>query len=363
MKKREFFLDRLRVAATCAVVLLHTITGAMDITEMSLYPVQWKVFLAGLDLLCWCVPIFLMISGYLFLDPAKEIGMKKMLVKYCRRILLALFVFGVPYALLEQVAAERSLRPDMVARGILMVLRGESWSHMWYLYRILFLYLLTPALRWFLGRVPRWTVYLLQGVLLTVCSALPCLCRVLGLGWGDRLPEEGIYLFYYICGYLFAAGASGPAADQEDGEDVPAPENGAHGLRRAWAAKALSIFALLLAGGAVCGRLSGKYTLVMAYNHPLTVAFALLIFWRGRLFHRDACGKRAVFTKGLSRLSFAVYLVHPVFLNFAYKFLHVTPLSFPLGISLPAFFMGTLLLASGTAWLLYRLPPLRKYVI
>ena len=202
MKKREVFLDGLRVAATCAVVMLHTITGAMDITNMSEYPLEWKVFLAGLDLLCWCVPVFLMISGYLFLNPAREIGMGKMLTKYCRRILLALFVFGVPFALLEQVATERCLRLDMVGRGILMVLRGESWSHMWYLYRILFLYLLTPALRWFLTRVPVWGVYLVQGLLLAVCSGLPCLCRVLGLGWGDQLPEEGIYLFYYICGYL-----------------------------------------------------------------------------------------------------------------------------------------------------------------
>lgn len=59
MKKREVFLDGLRVAATCAVVMLHTITGAMDITNMSEYPLEWKVFLAGLDLLCWCVPVFL----------------------------------------------------------------------------------------------------------------------------------------------------------------------------------------------------------------------------------------------------------------------------------------------------------------
>lgn len=223
MKKREVFLDGLRVAATCAVVMLHTITGAMDITNMSEYPLEWKVFLAGLDLLCWCVPVFLMISGYLFLNPAREIGMGKMLTKYCRRILLALFVFGVPFALLEQVATERCLRLDMVGRGILMVLRGESWSHMWYLYRILFLYLLTPALRWFLTRIPVWGVYLVQGLLLAVCSGLPCLCRVLGLGWGDQLPEEGIYLFYYICGYLFAAKAgSPPAAWKEKG--APAKE-------------------------------------------------------------------------------------------------------------------------------------------
>lgn len=362
MKERELFLDRLRVAATCAVVMLHTITGAMDITDMSRYPIEWKVFLAGLDLLCWCVPIFLMISGYLFLNPAREIGAKKMLTKYCRRIVLALFVFGVPYAVLEQVAAERCFRLGMAGKGVLMVLRGESWSHMWYLYRILFLYLLTPALRWFLTRVPGWTVYLVQGLLLAVCSALPFLCRVLGLGWGDRLPEEGIYLFYYICGYLFAARAGKPAGAWKGNQETPALKDKGSASRREWAAKGLCISALLLAAGVVYGRLSGRYTLVMAYNHPLTAAFGLLIFWRSTCSRHNTAGRANVMER-LGKLSFAVYLVHPVFLNFSYKFLHVTPLSFPLGLSLPVFFLGTLLLATGTAWILYRLPPMRKYVI
>ena len=126
--------------------------------------------------------------------------------------------------------------------------------------------------------------------------------------------------------------------------------------------RGLCIFALLLAAGAVYGRLSGKYTLVMAYNHPMTAAFALLIFWRSMYFRWNVPGKGAVLEK-LGRLSFAVYLVHPVFLNLTYKVLHVTPLSFPLGLSLPVFFIGTLLLATGTAWILHRLPPMRKYVV
>ena len=34
MKQREVFPDILRTAATCAVVLLHTVTGVMDHTDM-----------------------------------------------------------------------------------------------------------------------------------------------------------------------------------------------------------------------------------------------------------------------------------------------------------------------------------------
>ena len=82
MKERTVFLDKLRVAATCAVVLLHTVTGVMDHTGMGAYPLEKKVFLVILDLVCWCVPVFLLISGYLFLNPDRELGMRKMLLKY-----------------------------------------------------------------------------------------------------------------------------------------------------------------------------------------------------------------------------------------------------------------------------------------
>ncbi len=370
MKERELFLDKLRLAATCAVVLLHTITGAMDITEdMSQYPAQWRLFMAGMDLVCWSVPVFLIISGYLFLNPERKISMKKMVTKYCRRILLALFLFGVPYAIVELAVTERGLRPDMLGRGILRVLRGESWSHMWYLYLILFLYLMTPGLKWILARIPRWTVYLVQALLLTVCSLLPFLSRLQGLGWEEHLPEEGIYFFYYMCGYLFVTGRRKNAEIRRPLECLPAPENRLRsrrgklppGERLGWCLTAL---AALLAAVMAWSRLRGRFFLMMAYNYPPTVAMSLLLFAGNILLSaRKASERRAVFLEQTGRLCFGIYLVHPVFLNFAYKFLRVTPLSFSVGISLPAFFLGTLLLAAGSVWVLYRIPPLRKYVI
>ena len=36
MKEREEFLDKLRVLATCAVIMLHTMTGAIDSMDISL---------------------------------------------------------------------------------------------------------------------------------------------------------------------------------------------------------------------------------------------------------------------------------------------------------------------------------------
>ena len=104
------------------------------------------------------MPVFLVISGYLFLNPCREMGLGRMLTKYCRRIVLALILFGVPYGCLELLAAEGRFRPGMPGEAFVKVLRGQSWSHMWYLYLILLLYAVTPLLKRVLKAVPRWAV-------------------------------------------------------------------------------------------------------------------------------------------------------------------------------------------------------------
>lgn len=370
---REAFLDKLRVAAACAVVLLHTVTGVMDATDMSLYPVEDKVFHIVLDLVCWSVPLFVMISGYLFLNPAREIGMGKMLKKYCRRIVLALFLFGVPYACLEQIALEGGFRWEMIGKAFLMVLRGQGWSHMWYLYLILFLYLLTPALRYLLARVPRRAVEAAAAVLLAGCSILPWISWAWGLELQLVLPERMIYFFYYICGYLFAtgkrldAGAKSGKTSRREGILTAGIPMGGNRMSQKAVSGMIPAGILLLAAGMVCSRLSGTYTVQMAYAYPFTALLTLLLFAWGMTWPEGkAAGRRtgaADFWKQAAALSFTVYLVHPVFLNVAYKALHVTPLSFGVGFSLPLFFLGTLALSVVSAWILRQIPPLRDYVL
>lgn len=342
MKERQYFLDMLRVMATGAVVMLHTVTGVMDATDMSRYPLENKIFLVIMDLVCWSVPVFILISGYLFLDSEREISAGRMVTKYCRRILLALFLFGVPYACLELAMTERTFRWGMLWEGILMVLQGRSWSHMWYLYLIFFLYLLTPVLRWLLNRLPKPAVYVILAVLFVGSSILPFVKKIRNLPEAFfALPDSGIYLFYYICGYLFAV------KSRTEKKRMPF----------------LSFLAMALALGMAGSRIWGNYTLQMAYNYPFTVLLALSLFGAGLGRQQRAAIKNTRFWGAASSLSFGVYLIHPIFLNTAYKFLGITPLSFSIWLSLPAFFLGTLLLAVAGAWILRKLPPLRKYVL
>ena len=110
-------------------------------------------------------------------------------------------------------------------------------------------------------------------------------------------------------------------------------------------------------------RIWGDFTLQMAYNYPFTVLLALALFETGLSNWQRRAKKNTTFWGTATALSFGVYLIHPVFLNVSYKFFGVTPLSFSIWLSLPLFFLCTLLLATATAWILRKFSPLRKYVL
>lgn len=358
-------MDSLRIAATCAVVLMHTVTGVRDTTDMSFYPLEEKVFLVVRDLVTWCVPMFLIISGYLFLRSDRKIDFRTMLWKYCRRILFALFLFGVPFACLEQIATERTFRFGMIGESVLMVCMGESWSHLWYLYLILALYLVTPALKYLLERCPRWLLYLVLAVLVIWGSIIPFMEKLENTYYPLVLPDSSIYLFYYLCGYLFAE-----KSIERNVSVVFDKESKVSALRSGITLTVLAATVLILVG-MVVSRLVGNYSVQMAYNYPFTVLLSLALFYLAReaaawrSTKKAGSGQKAPtgIMTGISSLCFAVYLIHPLFVNIAYKLLHITPLDFPIGVSLPLFFAVILGLSLPLAWVLRRIPGMAKYVL
>ena len=375
---RKQFLDVLRVLATCAVVLMHVLTGATDVTDASIVPEYRSLLLSVMDLVTWCVPIFLMISGYLFLNPERTLTYPVMIKKYCRRIALAILLFGIPYAASELVVAEKSFRVMMIPEALKMTLTGHTWSHMWYLYLILFLYLITPLLKKVLQILPVWSVVAVMAVIFLGSSVAPFLNKVLDINSIPVLPDGGVYFLYYLCGYLFAvrevcvdkaesSATSGKRESMEAGDHTE-PDRGRR-IGNVWL-----IAAAVLTMGMILSRTLAGFSIQMAYNYPFTVLLAALLFaagWNGSIKKHRIPWQKA------GALSFAVYLVHPVYVNLLYKFVKITPFTVleqcgvqsvaagraVLILLLAAFCLVVLTLATATAWVLRKIPVLRKYVL
>ena len=394
---RKQFLDVLRVLATCAVVLMHVLTGATDVTDASIMPEYRSLLLSVMDLVTWCVPIFLLISGYLFLNPERTLTYPVMIKKYCRRIALAILLFGVPYAASELVVAERTFRVMMIPEALKMTLTGHTWSHMWYLYLILFLYLITPLLKKVLRVLPVWGVAAVMAVIFLGSSVAPFLNKVLDVNSIPVLPDGGVYFLYYLCGYLFAVrevcvdkGRDAGGQMVESGSGRSAGENTEwcgetqNVESRAWNVW-LTAAVAVLALGMILSRTLAGFSIQMAYNYPFTVLLAVLLFaagWNGggdgaALAAREKDRIHRISWQEAGALSFAVYLVHPVYVNLLYKFVKITPFTVleqcgvqsvaagqaVLILLLAAFCLVVLALATATAWVLRKIPVLRKYVL
>lgn len=394
---RKQFLDVLRVLATCAVVLMHVLTGATDVTDASIMPEYRSLLLSVMDLVTWCVPIFLLISGYLFLNPERTLTYPVMIKKYCRRIALAILLFGIPYAASELVVAERTFRVMMIPEALKMTLTGHTWSHMWYLYLILFLYLITPLLKKVLRVLPVWGVAAVLAVIFLGSSVAPFLNKVLDVNSIPVLPDGGVYFLYYLCGYLFAVrevcvdkGRNAGGQMVESGSGRSAGENTEwcgetqNVESRAWNVW-LTAAVAVLALGMILSRTLAGFSIQMAYNYPFTVLLAVLLFaagWNGggdgaALAAREKDRIHRISWQEAGALSFAVYLVHPVYVNLLYKFVKITPFTVleqcgvqsvaagqaVLILLLAAFCLVVLALATATAWVLRKIPMLRKYVL
>ena len=394
---RKQFLDVLRVLATCAVVLMHVLTGATDVTDASIVPEYRSLLLSVMDLVTWCVPIFLLISGYLFLNPERTLTYPVMIKKYCRRIALAILLFGVPYAASELVVAERTFRIRMIPEALKMTLMGHTWSHMWYLYLILFLYLITPLLKKVLRVLPVRGVVTMMAVIFLGSSVAPFLNKVLDVNSIPVLPDGGVYFLDYLCGNFFAVrevcvdkGRNAGGQMVESGSGRRAGENTEwcgetqNVESRAWNVW-LTAAVAVLALGMILSRTLAGFSIQMAYNYPFTVLLAVLLFaagWNGggdsaALAAREKDRIHRIPWQEAGALSFAVYLVHPVYVNLLYKFVKITPFTVleqcgvqsvaagqaVLILLLAAFCLVVLALATATAWVLRKIPVLRKFVL
>lgn len=134
LQQRVIYLDFLRIAATCAMIMLHVAGSFFLASDISSW--EWAVGNTFDAVTRWCVPLFLMVSGCLFLG--RDIPMRTMLGKYTLRLIVAFVVWSTAYHLTYHNEG------DLVTR-LNNLVRGEF--HLWFIQMIIGIYLCMPVLR------------------------------------------------------------------------------------------------------------------------------------------------------------------------------------------------------------------------
>lgn len=337
---RVAYADFLRVLATLAVLIIH-LTGNW-VESLSPGSGAWQVFNVYNGLMRWAVPMFVMLSGMFMLDPAKDLTPGRFL-RHLARIVAALLVWGMVYAVVGPLLDGQKLTLGGLLSALTGVLRGNTAFHLWFLYMILGLYLVTPILRAFVrGAGQREFLYFFLFYFL-LCILLPTLLQfrqsaLVNAYLGKLYLSTSAlrYVGYYVAGYYLQHFPPNPAARP-------------------------AIFFLGIFGGIVTvagTALHPEGLILYGYCTPnvafLTVALFLLAQQADGVFQRWNLS-------GLSKVTFGIYLAHMLFLMLMSK-LGLSVMSFFPALAVPVLAILVFLCSFLVAWLVSKLPLVGKYL-
>lgn len=109
------------------------------------------------------------------------------------------------------------------------------------------------------------------------------------------------------------------------------------------------------------GCIGGNLNVVMSYNSPVAVVLSASIFV---LVINSNIYQPSERLWKLDRLCFGTYLIHPLFIQFVYKFMNLTPLGTPFYLVLTMIYaIGFVVAGFAAAWVMSQIKPLKKYVL
>lgn len=346
-RRKVNYFEWCRAFGALAVVLLHTII------EMRLHvfvgeqaqelsagrAVAYSFISTGFTR--WAVPVFFMVTGALLLDPQKHMR-NKYVWHYAQRIVFVLGTFGLAFAAIELYVDGVPVGWGLVVQAVFNVLTANSWDHLWYLYALLDIYLLLPALR-SLVRHTSQKAFLACIVLLAVVT------MVLPAGWSyltGELPGPGVFVTQYVpsityvlLGYYL------------------------HNYVRwnpGWGIVGVAVWCVAVAGSmsrTLLGLETGMFDLPYS---PLTCILSAVVFLGiRRCLDAVPLAEHPLFAT-VARYSFGIYVLHVVFLHAAVRLL--TFVALPAGIAEALLFAIALGGGLGLTWLLHRVPVFCRYL-
>ncbi|MGN0996150.1 MAG: acyltransferase [Candidatus Ventricola sp.] len=347
---RLWSLDLLRILATYGIVLLHTSPLPASCTDVLSLP--WQIATSISSLFCWSVPAFFMISGTLFLSPQRCFSIGRLYRRTIPRVTVSFLFWSAFYAVVHCV---------IMGKGkwtfLNQLLRGHY--HMWFIFAILGLYMLTPFLRrmteskqlteyflilgfLFVFLLPRMLAFILlftpphADVIASAQSAVTQLNPLSG----------ATALYYFVLGhYLYA---------------YPIKQTPRRLLVAAGALGVFMTVALTLWHSALLGKSSSQFLGMSSMTVLfMTVGMFLLLRYACARFRPGQRLGRVLQT--LSACSFGVYLVHPFIIERLQLTLPPSPIILLLGVPGLALFIS--LISLSVSYLLHQIPVLNRFIV
>lgn len=348
-RERVLWADALRCAAVAGVIVLH-VSGS-QLSAVSLGSAGWHVLNAYNSLSRWCVPVFIMLSGAFMLDPRRELTLSRLAGHHILRLCVALAAWGGFFALAGYFVRCGGA-PDWAGIGacLLAAVRGNTHYHLWFLYMMIGLYLITPVLRVFVrgAAEEERRVFFLLAVLFA--CLLPTLLRL--------RPSQAVSTYL---GYLNVKLVLGHVGYYTAGYYLRTCALDARRVRLAGVLGLLGAAATLFGTAALSLRRGSLVQTLYEYDSPNVAAMAVAVFVLVRAWLEGREKPAPVWVGPVAGVSIGIYLVHEFFLLLLRQG-GITAVSFPPVLAVPALSALVFACAFAAAWLLSRLPVLGRYL-
>ena len=351
--KKIHYLSYLRAVACIAIIILHTVDGAVIMYQNSISSGEKVSSLSVVYCMMWAVPCFVMVTGALLLDKNRIITIKDTFKKYILRILIALVAFSLIFALFDTLMNKDGTGIAFFGKGLLNVLTGNGWAHMWYLYLLIGLYLLMIAYRAVANHVSDSEYRYLLIVYAVFLSLVPLL-QIWNAKTGFYIHVSTIYPFYLFAGYaiasqklkinrgisilLMAIGVAGIVASTILNEKYV---NISYGNLLGYA----SIFVLVLTVGIFSLAKNSERPSLPDVENSVEKKPGII----GKIFLE------------IDRCSFGIYLIHMIFVRLTLRYWQINPYASNLTILIfIGLVLGILIVSYGITALLKLIPGVKK---
>lgn len=333
---KEIFIDKLRTMSCIAVVFLHVISGQY-INGFDNIPVYRVIFDTAIlrSVVNFAVPVFVMITGYLLLDPKREVNSNK-IKKYILRMIFILLTVGYAYCLIETTVSNNNNFFKNIWISFYNLLSGNSWSHMWYIYMLIGLYLFIIPLRTIIKNMDFKDVKKMMIILFVLTMVIPTINKLFNLNITTFYIERLKYILYLIIGY------------EIKNFNIP---------------KYINLLAMILSLSIIIIYSTCFIqfpNIIHDYSNPILLVYSVSIFYYIYKYKNDN-NKNSKIINFISENSLNIYLFHPLFLNIIYKFLRVYPTNLPIIVGELTFFTISFVLSILLSVVIKKIPYLKNY--
>lgn len=341
MNNRLIYADALRVAATFSVVLLHVAASNWSLAEPGSF--EWNVFNFYDSISRFGVPVFVMISGMFLLNPDKAVDLREIYGKYILRIVKAFIAWSLLYALYASINTYGTFNSDAFLKSFV-----PGHYHLWYLYMIAGLYIITPVLRRIAGDKEASGYFLLLSIIFVFI--LPIIIKLFNLEYLEMIIKKFDfhlvlgYSGYYLGGYYLST------------HDIKKDRRNVIyilGILSAIGTAALTYTGSLRAGTAV-----GTFYSYFSPNVMLA-SIAVFIFFKYEVSEIKFDSKGIAGIEILSACSFRIYLVHDFF-NMFFSNMGINTMKYNPLLSVPATALLVYSASVGISYIIGRTPFLKN---